>query len=115
MTIAYLNGTYMPLEEARISPMDRGFLFGDGIYEVVPSYGGKMVGFGPHMSRMNDGLSAIGINLHWNEDQWRELCSALLEKNGKLAPCLIGGSNNISPLSLFSFVVCCLFYCCFCC
>ncbi len=82
MTTAYLNGSYMPLEEARISPMDRGFLFGDGIYEVVPSYGGKMVGFGPHISRMNDGLSAIEINHKWSEDQWRELCSTLLEKNG---------------------------------
>lgn len=82
MTIAYLNGSYMPLEEARISPMDRGFLFGDGIYEVIPSYGGKMVGFGPHISRMNDGLGAIEINHQWSQDQWRELCSTLLEKNG---------------------------------
>jgi len=82
MTIAYLNGTYLPLEEARISPMDRGFLFGDGIYEVIPSYGGKMVGFGPHISRMNDGLNAIEIKHKWSEDQWRELCTALLEKNG---------------------------------
>lgn len=82
MSIAYLNGTYLPLEEARISPLDRGFLFGDGIYEVIPSYGGKMVGFGPHISRMNDGLAAIGINHKWNEEQWRELCSSLCNKNG---------------------------------
>ena len=82
MTIAYLNGEYMPLEEARISPMDRGFLFGDGIYEVIPSYGGKMVGFGPHIARMHNGLDAIEIKLGWNEEQWRELCGALMEKNG---------------------------------
>jgi len=82
MSIAYLNGTYLPLEEARISPLDRGFLFGDGIYEVIPSYGGKMVGFGPHISRMNDGLAAIGINHKWDEEQWRELCSSLCNKNG---------------------------------
>ena len=82
MTIAYLNGDYMPLEEARISPMDRGFLFGDGIYEVIPSYGGKMVGFGPHIARMNDGLDAIEINHKWDIGQWRELCASLLEKNG---------------------------------
>jgi len=82
MTIAYLNGEYLPLEEARISPMDRGFLFGDGIYEVIPSYGGKMVGFGPHISRMRDGLDATEIDLGWDQDQWRELCSTLLEKNG---------------------------------
>ena len=82
MTIAYLNGEYMPLEETRISPMDRGFLFGDGIYEVIPSYDGRMVGFGPHISRMQNGLAAIEIKLGWNDQQWRELCISLLEKNG---------------------------------
>lgn len=82
MTIAYLNGDYLPLEQARISPMDRGFLFGDGIYEVIPSYGGKMVGFGPHIERMQNGLTAIEINLGWNDDQWHELCTSLLTKNG---------------------------------
>ena len=61
MTIALLNGAFVPLTEARISPMDRGFLFGDGIYEVIPSYGGKMVGFDRHMERLNDGLAAIGF------------------------------------------------------
>jgi len=82
MTTAYLNGEYLPLEEARISPMDRGFLFGDGIYEVIPSYDGKMVGFGPHIERMLDGLDAIEIKLGWTKDQWRELCTSLMEKNG---------------------------------
>ena len=41
MSIAFLNDAYMPITEAKISPMDRGFLFGDGIYEVIPSYEGK--------------------------------------------------------------------------
>jgi D-alanine transaminase len=82
MTIAYINGEYMPLEETRISPMDRGFLFGDGIYEVIPSYNGRMVGFDPHISRMQNGLAAIEIKLGWNDQQWRELCVSLLEKNG---------------------------------
>jgi len=82
MTIAYLNGEYMPLEQARISPMDRGFLFGDGIYEVVPSYDGKMVGFAPHIARMRDGLAAIEIKLDWDEEKWRELCNRLLHENG---------------------------------
>ena len=82
MSIAYLNGSYLPIEEARISPLDRGFLFGDGIYEVVPSYGGKMVGFGPHIARMQDGLGAVEIKLNWDEDQWRELCQTICENNG---------------------------------
>ena len=82
MTTAYLNGDFMPLEEARISPMDRGFLFGDGIYEVIPSYDGKMVGFDPHIKRMQDGLDAIEIKLGWSNEHWRELCTSLMEKNG---------------------------------
>jgi D-alanine transaminase len=82
MSIAYLNGSYLPIEEARISPLDRGFLFGDGIYEVVPSYQGKMVGFGPHISRMQDGLGAVEIKLGWNQDRWRELCETICQKNG---------------------------------
>ena len=72
----------MPIEQAKISPLDRGFLFGDGIYEVIPSYFSKMVGFQAHINRMNDGLKAIGIELNWNDSQWLALCDNLLEKNG---------------------------------
>jgi D-alanine transaminase len=62
--------------------MDRGFLFGDGIYEVIPSYGGRMVGFGPHIARLQTGLDAIEIKHGWSDEQWKELCTELLEKNG---------------------------------
>jgi D-alanine transaminase len=82
MNIAYLNGAYLPLEQAKISPLDRGFLFGDGIYEVVPSYAGKLVGFKPHLERMNHGLNAIGITTGWSEKQWLDLCLRLVEENG---------------------------------
>ncbi|MBB3169715.1 D-amino acid aminotransferase [Simiduia aestuariiviva] len=82
MSIAYLNGEYLPLEDARISPLDRGFLFGDGIYEVVPSYGGKLVGFGPHIDRMREGLALVEIDLPWDHDQWRQVCEQLMIKNG---------------------------------
>ena len=81
MSIVYLNGEYLPMAEARISPMDRGFLFGDGIYEVIPSYRGRMVGFGPHIDRMTDGLAAVDIALEWSQDQWREICEQLMERN----------------------------------
>ena len=82
MSTVYLNGDYMPMEEARISPMDRGFLFGDGIYEVVPSYGGKLVGFSPHMERMQDGLDAIEIQLQVDHGQWRAIADELIARNG---------------------------------
>ena len=81
MTTVYLNGDYMPMEQAKISPMDRGFLFGDGIYEVVPSYDGKLVGFAPHMDRMQDGLDAIEIQLRVNHDAWRNIANELITRN----------------------------------
>lgn len=82
MTIAYLNGEYLPLEKARISPMDRGFLFGDGIYEVIPVHDGRLIGFGLHLDRMREGLDAVEIRLGWAAEKWRELCDKLIEKNG---------------------------------
>ena len=82
MNIAYLNGQYLPIEQAKISPLDRGFLFGDGVYEVVPSYEGKLIGFLPHIQRMNKGLEAIGISTGWSENQWLDLCLKLIQQNG---------------------------------
>jgi D-alanine transaminase len=82
MDTVYLNGEYMPMNEAKISPMDRGFLFGDGIYEVIPSYDGKLVGFGPHLERMQDGLDAIEVNLQIDQEDWREICAELTRRNG---------------------------------
>ena len=82
MSIAYLDGAYLPIEEAKISPLDRGFLFGDGVYEVVPSYAGSMVGFAPHIARMQDGLAAVGMTLDWSESDWAELCNRLISENG---------------------------------
>lgn len=82
MSTVYLNGEYLPMSEARISPMDRGFLFGDGIYEVVPSYGGRLVGFTPHLRRMQQGLDAIEIPLRIDQAQWREIAAQLSTRNG---------------------------------
>ena len=82
MSTVYLNGQYMPMSEAKISPMDRGFLFGDGIYEVIPSYDGKLVGFGPHLDRMQDGLNAIELNLNIDQGAWRTICEELSKRNG---------------------------------
>ena len=82
MSIVYLNGNYIPMNEARISPMDRGFLFGDGIYEVVPSYEGKLVGLASHLKRMQDGLNSIEIELQIDYDHWQEIALQLIARNG---------------------------------
>jgi D-alanine transaminase len=81
MSMVYLNGAMMPMDEAKISPMDRGFLFGDGIYEVIPCYGGRSVGLGPHLARMQDGLDAIELPLRVDPDEWRDIVSELAKSN----------------------------------
>jgi len=81
MSIVFLNDRYLPLNEAKISPLDRGFLFGDGIYELIPCYQQKMIGLDPHIERLQKGLKATNITLNWSKQQWRELVSQLVERN----------------------------------
>lgn len=80
MSVVYLNGEYLTSEDARISPMDRGFLFGDGIYEVIPSYGGQFLGFTLHIERMLKGLDALQITFHYSIEQLRQICHRLVEE-----------------------------------
>jgi D-alanine transaminase len=79
--IAYLNHQFVPLEEARISPLDRGFLFGDGVYEVIPSYAGQFVGFRLHIERLQRNLMALDISLACSVEQWHVIANELLSKN----------------------------------
>ena len=78
--IVYLNGAYLPKEEARLSPDDRGFLFADGIYEVVRSYAGRFFALEPHLARMARGLKAIRIQGVGVADVG-VVCQELLERN----------------------------------
>ncbi|GGW88912.1 aminotransferase class IV [Alteromonas halophila] len=86
MTIAYLNGEYLPLEDARISPLDRGFLYGDGIYEVIPTYNGRFVGFNAHMARMRAGLDALQIRDGLTADVWKTILDRLISENKQQMP-----------------------------
>jgi D-alanine transaminase len=81
VTISYLNGKFIPLDQARISPLDRGFLFGDGIYEFIAYYGGRPVGFNQHIERLFSGLQSIGIESPLSKDDWRIYCDRLLQEN----------------------------------
>lgn len=82
LPICLLNGALVPTTEARISPFDRGFLFGDGIYEVVPCYGGKPFRLLAHFYRMQAGLDAIGIRNPYPPARWNELFDELIAANG---------------------------------
>lgn len=82
MTIAYLNGKFMPLDEARISPLDRGFLFADGVYEVIPAYGSKLFRLDEHLDRLDASLAAIELPNPLTRTAWTTLFNALIEQNG---------------------------------
>lgn len=82
MSIAYLNGLFLPLDEAKISPMDRGFLFADGIYEVIPYYAGKSFGLDGHIMRLERSLNEIKLAGLLSFDEWEQLIDELVVKNG---------------------------------
>lgn len=75
----YLNGEFTTLAEARVSVMDRGFIFGDGIYEVVPAYGGRTFRFAEHMARLDRGLAEIRMKNPLSHAQWRDLVNTLVQ------------------------------------
>ncbi len=82
MPIVYLNGEYLPIEQAKVSVMDRGFLFGDGVYEVVPVYGGCLFRLGEHLTRLENSLGAIRLKNPYGKQEWEALLRELVERNG---------------------------------
>jgi D-alanine transaminase len=72
MTV-YLNGDYLPLSEARVPVLDRGFIFGDGIYEVVPVYGRKPLRLAQHLARLQNSCDAIRLSNPHTAEQWTAL------------------------------------------
>lgn len=82
LPLCYLNGSYLPLAEARISPLDRGFLYADGVYELMPVYGGRPFRFAAHSDRLARSLAAISMEDPHTPEQWRQLLGTLLERNG---------------------------------
>jgi D-alanine transaminase len=75
----YLNGDYLPLADAKISVMDRGFLFGDGVYEVIPAYQGRLFRFEDHIDRLNNSLLEIRLELQKSLDEWLAIFQPLLD------------------------------------
>jgi D-alanine transaminase len=82
LPICYLNGEYLPFAEARISPFDRGFLFGDGVYEVMPVYAGRPFRLAAHSARLTRSLAAIRMQDPHTPAQWRDIFAALIARNG---------------------------------
>ena len=81
MRIVYLNGEYLPQEKACISVFDRGFTFGEGVYEVIPVFSGCLFRLEEHVQRLQSSLSAIDIKNPYTLAEWQAIFTKLLEQN----------------------------------
>ena len=77
-TLCHLNGQTLPLCDAKVSVLDRGFIFGDGVYEVIPVYGRRLFRFDEHMARLARSLSKLRINNPHSRDGWLALVRTLV-------------------------------------
>ena len=80
MTI-YLNGEFMPIEQAKISVLDRGFIFGDGVYEVIPVYSRRPFRLAEHLARLQASLDAIRLQNPHDRARWTELVGRIVAGN----------------------------------
>ena len=78
-SLCYLDGAYTPLRNAKVSVLDRGFIFGDGAYEVVPGYEGHLFCFDEHMARLERSLAELQIKNPLSVAQWRDIAMRLIE------------------------------------
>jgi D-alanine transaminase len=82
MSIVYLNGEFLPVERAQVSVMDRGFIFGDGVYEVIPVYGGRLFRLDQHLQRLARSLAEIRLANPLSGDAWRQCLQEVVRRNG---------------------------------
>jgi D-alanine transaminase len=82
LPIAWFNGNFMPLADVRVSPLDRGFLFGDAVYEVIPVYAGESFLLDPHLDRLERSLREVRIRNPHDRAGWVDLIRGLVQRNG---------------------------------
>ena len=75
-----LNGQFLPIEDAKVSVLDRGFVFGDGVYEVVPVYSKVPFRLEEHLARLERSLAAVGIRNPYTREQWRGFIAGVIER-----------------------------------
>lgn len=77
----YLNGNYLPLEQACVPVLDRGFIFGDGVYEVIPVYGRKAFRLEHHLQRLKNSMQAVRLNNPHSDEEWSDIINNVVERN----------------------------------
>ncbi|WP_172597587.1 D-amino acid aminotransferase [Sulfuriflexus mobilis] len=83
MAIVYLNGEYLPADEARVSVLDRGFVFADGVYEVIPAYGGRLLRLEQHLQRLDNSLAGIRLANPLDRLQWGQVLEEIVKRNSE--------------------------------
>jgi len=81
LPICYLNGQFLPIVAARVSPLDRAFLFGDAVYEVIPVYAGRPFRFREHADRLARSLAGIRMAPPLSHEEWAAVCHELIARN----------------------------------
>jgi D-alanine transaminase len=79
--VVYLNGEYLLQSQARVSVLDRGFLFGDGVYEVIPVFGGTPLRLNEHLERLQRSMNRVGLQNPLTFPEWSDVFQTLLERN----------------------------------
>lgn len=77
----YLNGDFLPIEEARVPVLDRGFIFGDGVYEVIPVYSHKPFRLAEHLLRLQHSLDGIRLQNPHSDEEWSSLVEQIIASN----------------------------------
>ena len=77
----YLNGKFMPIEEATVSVLDRGFIFGDGVYEVIPVYSRQPFRLEKHLLRLQHSLDGIRLKNPYDNAHWHKLLEQIIANN----------------------------------
>lgn len=78
---AYLNGEFLPLDQARVSVLDRGFIFGDGVYEVIPVYSRRPFRLPEHLQRLQRSLDAVRLGNPMTDAEWTRLIHDLVARH----------------------------------
>ena len=80
--VVYLNGEFLPPDQAQVSVFDRGFVFGDGVYEVIPVFGGRLFRLPQHVQRLENSLAAIRLRNPHRIEEWTKIFLRLIADNG---------------------------------
>jgi D-alanine transaminase len=78
----FVNGSFIAAEQATVSVFDRGFLLGDGVYEVIPVYAGKCFELAGHLNRLKNSLGAVKMANPYSDQEWTSLFDTLIKRNG---------------------------------